>query len=185
MHKALENGKITDINFSPIIDLENMNMAKFIIITLDVLKKLCFNNKQKLLGIKLINSIGRAEILAYKGLWKKIGLFLIYRLLKGFYSPLRIFFIIVLIIITCTLLYSISSMNSNVSCIAYQGSPIIGFIPNFLNAFYFSTITFTTVGYGDIIPHGWLKIVAAIEAFLGIPLIALLGFVFGNKYKDI
>lgn len=36
------------------------------------------------------------------------------------------------------------------------------------DGFYFSTITFTTLGYGDYSPTGWLKILCAIEAFTGV-----------------
>jgi hypothetical protein len=39
---------------------------------------------------------------------------------------------------------------------------------NFANSLYFSTITFTTLGYGDYSPQSWLKILAAIESFLGV-----------------
>lgn len=38
---------------------------------------------------------------------------------------------------------------------------------------YFSLITFTTIGYGDIHPTGWLRIIAGIEGFLGILLMSL------------
>src|SRR6185295_1935455 len=39
---------------------------------------------------------------------------------------------------------------------------------NFGDSLYFSTITFTTLGYGDFSPIGWLKILSAIEAFTGV-----------------
>lgn len=39
------------------------------------------------------------------------------------------------------------------------------FQPKFLEALYFSVITFTTVGFGDIVPVGDARILAAIEAF--------------------
>ena len=39
---------------------------------------------------------------------------------------------------------------------------------NFGDSFYFSTITFTTLGYGDLSPTGWLKILSSIEAFSGV-----------------
>ena len=39
--------------------------------------------------------------------------------------------------------------------------------------FYFSGVTFTTLGYGDYHPEGCLRIVATVEAFLGAFMIAL------------
>jgi voltage-gated potassium channel Kch len=38
----------------------------------------------------------------------------------------------------------------------------------FGKALYFSTTTFTTVGYGDFSPLGGLRVITSIEAFLGI-----------------
>jgi hypothetical protein len=39
--------------------------------------------------------------------------------------------------------------------------------PNALDAIYFSSVTFSTLGYGDFAPHPSLRIVAAIQALLG------------------
>jgi tetratricopeptide (TPR) repeat protein len=39
------------------------------------------------------------------------------------------------------------------------------FKPNFFEAFYFSMVTFTTVGFGDIIPVGFAKFMVMLEAF--------------------
>lgn len=48
---------------------------------------------------------------------------------------------------------------------------------------YFSTITFTTLGYGDYSPTGWLKILCSVEAFSGV---VNMGFIIAgysnNKY---
>lgn len=44
---------------------------------------------------------------------------------------------------------------------------------NLFNSLYFSIITFTTVGYGDIQPTGFLKIVAGAEGFVGVLLCSL------------
>lgn len=45
-------------------------------------------------------------------------------------------------------------------------------LSEFCNALYFSTITATSVGYGDIVPQGFSKIIAGIESFFAL-------FVFG------
>lgn len=41
-------------------------------------------------------------------------------------------------------------------------------ISKFGNALYFTIITFTTVGYGDITPLNWMKMAVSLESFLGI-----------------
>ncbi|MBF0521978.1 MAG: hypothetical protein HQL24_02860 [Candidatus Omnitrophica bacterium] len=45
--------------------------------------------------------------------------------------------------------------------------------PNLFESIYFSLITFTHIGYGDIIPIGFNKIVAILEEFVGIFIIPL------------
>lgn len=47
---------------------------------------------------------------------------------------------------------------------------------------YFSTVTFTTLGYGDYHPVGWVKLIAAAEAFLGAVTIALLTVIFARRF---
>jgi len=51
----------------------------------------------------------------------------------------------------------------------------------FLACVYFSVITFTTVGYGDIIPIGVSRLVAAVEAFTGAFAVSLFVVVFVRK----
>ncbi|MEX6501866.1 ion channel [Pseudomonas zhanjiangensis] len=50
-----------------------------------------------------------------------------------------------------------------------------------LNCFYFSVVTFTTLGYGDISPHGLARPIAAFEAFVGSFTMALFVVVFVKK----
>lgn len=48
---------------------------------------------------------------------------------------------------------------------------LLGILNDFETALYFSTITFSTVGYGDVVPaHGW-RILAALEGINGFLLI--------------
>ena len=54
----------------------------------------------------------------------------------------------------------------------------------YLDTLYFSAITFTTVGYGDVSPTGILKLVASLEGFLGILLVLISSFVFSRNYSD-
>lgn len=46
---------------------------------------------------------------------------------------------------------------------------------------YYSVVTFTTLGYGDIVPLGWSRAVAALEAFVGSFTMALFVVVFVKK----
>lgn len=50
-----------------------------------------------------------------------------------------------------------------------------------LNSFYFSVVTFTTLGYGDITPTGFSRFVAAVEAFCGSFSLALFVVVFVKR----
>lgn len=50
-----------------------------------------------------------------------------------------------------------------------------------LNSFYFSVVTFTTLGYGDITPVGVSRFIAAIEAFTGSFTLALFVVVFVKR----
>ncbi|MDX8461745.1 potassium channel family protein [Mesorhizobium humile] len=48
---------------------------------------------------------------------------------------------------------------------------LLGVLSDFETALYFSTITFSTVGYGDVVPaHGW-RVLAALEGINGFLLI--------------
>lgn len=52
---------------------------------------------------------------------------------------------------------------------------------NFFSAAYFSVVTFTTLGYGDLAPLGLARAMAAIEAFIGSFTLALFVVVFVKK----
>ena len=43
-----------------------------------------------------------------------------------------------------------------------------------ITAFYFSVITQLTIGYGDVYPTGWLRVVAAIQGCIGFAFVALI-----------
>ncbi len=55
-------------------------------------------------------------------------------------------------------------------------------IPGFLNALYYSLVTFTTLGYGDMHPTGWLKALSALEALTGAVFMALIVAVIARKW---
>ncbi|NJE60431.1 hypothetical protein E3E51_01455 [Thermococcus sp. 21S7] len=55
-------------------------------------------------------------------------------------------------------------------------------VVRFLNALYYSLVTFTTLGYGDMHPTGWLKALSAIEALTGAVFMALIVAVIARKW---
>jgi len=90
----------------------------------------------------------------------------------GIYTK-RILFTVVGTIVVFGLLYS-----------GFGGPTTIkGYNSNF-NSLYFSCITFTTIGYGDYAPIGWLRLLAGIEGLMGLTLMAIFTVSFARKLID-
>lgn len=68
--------------------------------------------------------------------------------------------------------------NGQVLTYALQNTDLLNLLGKGL---YLSTVTFTTVGYGDLQPVGYGQLLATIESFLGALLMALLVFVLGRR----
>lgn len=96
--------------------------------------------------------------------------------------PLRIVSISILVILFFAFIFLFTGLS-------YSGENIIFSFSNsfyenlihFLNSLYFSVVTFTTLGYGDILPVGISKLFAGIEALLGGFILALFVVVFVKK----
>ncbi len=89
------------------------------------------------------------------------------RLLFGYGErPVRVLAASALIIVLCAFFYSWPDL------LIYRGGQVE---PSFLQGLYFSTITFTTLGYGDLFPapDGFCRLVAMTEAVTGGCLMAL------------
>jgi hypothetical protein len=73
------------------------------------------------------------------------------------------------------------SINSEAFLVVNEPTKLI-----FQDALYFSTMTFTTVGYGDIAPTGINKLISSIEAIMGIAInIAFIGYILASRrFKD-
>jgi len=87
-------------------------------------------------------------------------------------KPSRTFYCGTGIIILSAYLYTHGSLLRNAMV----------FKPNFFQGLYFSVITFFTVGYGDITPIGFCKIIAMAEAFSGVLVMSLFVVGLSRKY---
>ncbi|QIR06179.1 MULTISPECIES: ion channel [Salinivibrio] len=95
-------------------------------------------------------------------------------------DPLRVVIFSVLVIVSCALAYfALGTTQSNPIYPDVTGWQ--RYFYELLNAVYFSVVTFTTLGYGDISPHGVARFIAAFEAFLGSFTMALFVVVFVKK----
>jgi hypothetical protein len=85
-------------------------------------------------------------------------------------------------IVVCALLYFLFGISYQDSIIQLsQDNSLSENMSALLNSFYFSVVTFTTLGYGDITPLGISRFIASIEAFTGSFSLALFVVVFVKR----
>ncbi|GAA0708533.1 hypothetical protein GCM10008904_18600 [Paraclostridium ghonii] len=82
------------------------------------------------------------------------------------------------IIFIFTILYLIFGLKIGSEIISYKElffteKPTNVMIDDFVRAFHFSIVTFTTVGYGDITPFGYSIFLSGIEMFLGVTMVGI------------
>ncbi|PMJ91204.1 ion channel [Vibrio sp. 10N.261.55.A7] len=95
-------------------------------------------------------------------------------------SPIRVVAFSLGLILTCAMAYFLLDTTADNPIYAdVEGWQFYVF--EFFNALYFSVVTFTTLGYGDISPVGVARFIAAFEAFLGSFTMALFVVVFVKK----
>jgi Ion channel len=103
----------------------------------------------------------------------KISRFLV-RLTGGFESPMHFAAFAAVILIAAALIYSnrfcgfVHNSDVTLQAGAYQIHSTVSWGLSFREALYFSCITFTTIGYGDLTPLGMTRFFAASEGLLGI-----------------
>jgi hypothetical protein len=92
-------------------------------------------------------------------------------------KPHRIVFSAFFCILGFAALYGVSGA---IECAASPGAR-----PGWVDYIYFSTVTYTTVGYGDFVPKPFpvFRVLAAAEAFLGVFLAGLFVFTLARKYS--
>lgn len=97
-------------------------------------------------------------------------------------KPLNVISFSMSLIFVCSLCYFTLGVmyNGQLTVLNTQNS-LQENISAFISCLYFSVVTFTTLGYGDITPIGLSRIVAAIEAFSGSFSLALFVVVFVKK----
>lgn len=83
--------------------------------------------------------------------------------------PSRVLFTAFIILLISTFLYTIFGIKSGVD--PSTNTPILE--KGFLTSLYFSLVTFTTLGYGDYAPLGWIRVVATLQAISGLILTSL------------
>lgn len=82
------------------------------------------------------------------------------------------------IVLIFTILYMFTGLSIGLevidySILIYKELPSQDLIIDFLRSLYFSVVTFTTVGYGDITPIGNSVFLSGIEMFLGVTMVGI------------
>jgi len=130
--------------------------------------------------ITLYNAIKKKGIkgLRYRAWWKTLGKWFgskIFNILCGYgEKPLFAVRTSVVIVIFLSIIYYIFKWIQ-----AYPMEKL-----HFLDYLYFSIVTFTTLGYGDIRPLAvpWARLVSSMEAFMGAFMIALFVWTMARRY---
>ncbi len=97
-------------------------------------------------------------------------------------KPIRVILFSIAVILTFAVLYFLLGLSFSGDSLAFN--PELSVWQNsqiFFSSLYFSVVTFTTLGYGDLAPIGIARAFAALEAFIGSFTLALFVVVFVKK----
>ncbi len=97
-------------------------------------------------------------------------------------KPINVIIFSLTLILFCAFCYFISGINTANAFVQFSISNTLEQnLASLLNSLYFSVVTFTTLGYGDITPIGFSRVIAACEAFIGSFTLALFVVVFVKR----
>ena len=97
-------------------------------------------------------------------------------------EPSRVVLFSLSTILTFSLVYFLLGITDGTHTIQFSSElSLFENLKNITYTTYFSVVTFTTLGYGDLAPTGWTRSFAAIEAFVGSFTLALFVVVFVKK----
>jgi hypothetical protein len=97
-------------------------------------------------------------------------------------QPLRVILFSIVLILVFALLYFFAGLNFSGESLAFDPQASLWHnVKIYFTALYFSVVTFTTLGYGDLAPIGIARALAALEAFVGSFTLALFVVVFVKK----
>lgn len=94
-------------------------------------------------------------------------------------SPWRIVASTAFVIALCAMLYPVYGIETGGGILIY--STTNNTLQTLFESLYFSVVTFTTLGYGDVQPVGLARLIATLETIAGSALLAMLVFVFGRR----
>lgn len=98
----------------------------------------------------------------------------------NFVSPLRFIGLMLFSILGFALIYFLNFDSLKIDSLKDEDARTLGL--QLVNSLYFSGVTFFTIGYGDILPQGWLKLVAVFEGFTGVVLSSMLSLSFLRRF---
>ena len=98
-------------------------------------------------------------------------------------SPAQIFFVWLGMVVVCGCLYWLTGFSRRPGLVD-SGRPIAGTLDGLLSALYFSFVTTTSVGYGDVLPLGPVRILSIFEAVTGLLIFGALVAKFVSRRQD-
>jgi hypothetical protein len=98
-------------------------------------------------------------------------------------SAAQIFFVWLGMVVVCGCLYWLTGFSRHPGLVD-SGRPIAGTLDGLLSALYFSFVTTTSVGYGDVLPLGPVRILSIFEAVTGLLIFGALVAKFVSRRQD-